>query len=146
VFRKGDVSPSIKVIPAAPTVTDVIHFTLPLDGYVYGNSCAAAASLGGYPMLLRDDASHRISLDYDGNVPVVCPLIFDPVTGAEGDFGPLAAGVWTLRDPHNNAVQFTVVPEPSSAMLLMFGSFVFFWPRLRRFSFTSTAESFSHLC
>ncbi len=137
-FRRGDVSPPLAISPASPTIFDVVHFTTPLDGNVHGNVCAAAAALGGYPVLSRDDARFTIDLVYDGNVPSICPLIYDPVVGAEGNFGLLPVGDWTFRDPHNNSIQFAVVPEPSGAMLLS-GWFLFLlpWLRLRR---SSSAE------
>jgi hypothetical protein len=60
---------------------------------------------------VRDDANHTIDLLYDGNIPMVCPLNWDPVIGAEGEFGPLASGDWVLSDSHNNTLRFTVVHE-----------------------------------
>jgi hypothetical protein len=118
-FQRGQVAPLLTISPSSPTTSDVILFTTPLEGNVHSNACVAASALGGYPLLARDDANHIIDLLYDGNIPMACPRIFDPVIGAEGEFGPLAAGDWVLRDPHNNTLQFTVIPEPASALLLL---------------------------
>ena len=120
-FQRGEVAPPLAINPSSPTTTDVISFTTPLDGNVHSNACEAAAALGGDAFLARDDANHTIDLLYDGNIPMACPRIFDPTIGAEGEFGPLAAGDWVLSDPHNNTLRFTVIPEPSSSLLLLTG-------------------------
>ena len=118
-FQRGQVAPPLTINPSSPTTSDVIQFTTPLEGNVHSNACEAANALGGYPFLARDDENHIIDLLYDGNLPMACPRIFDPVIGAEGEFGPLSAGDWVLRDPHNNTLAFLVIPEPASALLLL---------------------------
>ena len=118
-FQRGQVAPPLAINPSSPTTSDVINFTTPLEGNVHSNACQAASTLGGYPFLVRDEANRIIDLLYDGNIPMACPRNFDPVIGAEGEIGPLAAGDWVLRDPHNNTLQFTVIPEPASSLLLL---------------------------
>lgn len=120
-FHPGQVAPSLSINPPSPASADIIGFTTPLDGNVHSNSCQAAVMLGGHPFLVRNDVDHTIDLFYDGNIPGGCAALFDPVVGAEGDFGPLAMGDWVFRDPHNNTLQFTVVPEPSTYPLLLIG-------------------------
>ncbi len=106
-FRQGETAPPLAINPSVPTTADVINFTTPLDSTVHGNACGAASQLGGYLLLDRDDLNLTIDILHDGNPPSVCPLIYDPVIGAEGSFGPLVAGNWVLRDA-NNALEFTV--------------------------------------
>lgn len=118
-FRLGERPPPLAIEPTAPTSTDIINFTTPLDGVTYGNDCEAARVLGGAIILARDDLSSTIHLDYDGNPPGACPRIYRPVNGADGDFGPLVAGQWTLDDPHGNSLSFLVVPEPATAPVLL---------------------------
>ena len=110
-FRRGESAPPLAINPSSPTTSDVINFTTPLDGNIYGNACGAAGVLGGDPLLARDAANHTIDLLYDGNIQIICPLNWDPVIGAEGTVGPLPAGDWVLSDPHNNTIRFTVIPE-----------------------------------
>ncbi len=80
--------------PAEPTPSDIITFAGPTK--VYSNSCVAESNLGGTPQLLIDPVSKVILLWFEGPAPEMCPLIYMPVCGLEGDFGPLAAGEWTF--------------------------------------------------
>lgn len=131
-FQRGEVAPPLAITPSSPITTNVIGFTTPLDGNVHSNACEAAAALGGDPTLVIDDANHIIDLLYDGNVPMACPRIFDPTIGAEGEFGPLAAGDWIFSDPHNNTFEFTVIPEPSSSLLVLTGALALLTRRRER--------------
>lgn len=80
--------------PANPTPSDIITFLGPTK--VYSNSCVAESNLGGTPELLIDPVSKVILLWFEGPAPEMCPLIYMPVCGLEGEFGPLAAGEWTF--------------------------------------------------
>jgi hypothetical protein len=80
--------------PVEPTPSDIITFAGPTK--VYSNSCVAESGLGGTPQLLIDSVSKVILLWFEGPAPEMCPLIYMPVCGLEGDFGPLAAGEWTF--------------------------------------------------
>ena len=80
--------------PAKPTPTDVIKFTGPTT--VYSNVCVGERGLGGTPQLLIDSKAKTIMLWFKGPVPQVCTMIYSPVAGLKGDFGPLAAGDWTF--------------------------------------------------
>ncbi len=82
-----------------PSPTDVITFRGPTDTS-YSNSCDAEATLGGTPYLLISNVTKTIELKFQGPAPVVCPMIWKPAVGFQGDFGPLAAGKWTLRCTH----------------------------------------------
>jgi hypothetical protein len=81
--------------PAKPSPADVIQFTGPTT--VYSNACVGERSLGGTPQLLVDTKVRVVTLWFQGPVPQVCTLIYSPVAGLKGEFGPLPAGDWTFR-------------------------------------------------
>ena len=107
-FRSGGSSASLSISPTVPTRLDVVSFSMPLDGRTHGNGCDAASVLGGFLTIQRDDPNGAIQLEHDGNVPLACTLIYDPVNGAEGQVGPLDPGVWVLSDSHGNTLEFSV--------------------------------------
>lgn len=80
--------------PVEPTPSDIITFSGPTK--VFGNSCEGERNLGGTPELLIDPVSKVILLWFEGPAPEVCPAIYMPVCGLDGDFGPLEAGDWTF--------------------------------------------------
>ena len=92
-----------------PTPADTIRFSGPTP--VYSNSCDGGEGLGGTPQILVDTKAKVITLWFKGPAPQVCPMIFSPVAGLEGDFGPLPAGNWMFtclsRDPRFE-IHFTI--------------------------------------
>ncbi len=97
------------ISPANPGPTDIITFSGPTE--VYSNSCVGEGALGGTPMLTIDPVSKVILLWFKGPAPAMCPLIYMPVAGLEGDFGPLAAGEWTFTSLNKDIsfeIQFAV--------------------------------------
>ena len=88
---------SWSIDPANPTPADVIHFTGPTA--IYSNSCVGERSLGGTPQVLVDTKAKVVTLWFKGPVPQVCTLIYSPVAGLKGDFGPLPVGDWTFTCP-----------------------------------------------
>ena len=112
----------LAIYPAAPTTTDIITFIAPLDGQVYSNKWLAANALFGNPVLSIDEAGHTINIYFDGTHYDIFPMVHDPVLGASGDFGPLDAGKWTLYNSSNESLEFTVLPEPASLLLLSAGA------------------------
>ncbi|MCU0915662.1 MAG: right-handed parallel beta-helix repeat-containing protein [Planctomycetes bacterium] len=80
--------------PAHPTPTDVVTFSGPTA--VYDSNCVAKRALGGTPLLTIDTKARTIVLWFQGPVPQVCPMVYNPVAGLRGDFGPLAVGDWTF--------------------------------------------------
>jgi hypothetical protein len=95
--------------PANPAPSDVITFSGPTS--VYSNSCVGERTLGGTPQLLVDTKAKIIMLWFKGPVPQVCTMIYSPVAGLKGDFGPLPAGDWTftcLSRELNFEIQFSV--------------------------------------
>ncbi len=107
---KGTTGPAAWAInPASPSTSSVIAFSGPLDVASYGNSCAAEASLGGTPQLTIDTFNRVVQLWFQGPAPTQCILIYSPVSGLEGTFGPLSAGKWTFRCPTLSAeIEFIV--------------------------------------
>ena len=106
----GSTSPKQwSIDPAKPTPSDLIQFTGPTA--VYSNSCLGEKDLGGAPQLLIDTKAKTVTLWFKGPVPQVCTMIYSPVAGLKGDFGPLPAGDWTFTCPSrdvNFQIQFTV--------------------------------------
>jgi hypothetical protein len=80
--------------PANPTPADVISFTGPTS--VYSNACVGERDLGGTPQILVDTKTNTVMLWFLGPVPQVCTMIYSPVAGLKGSFGPLPAGDWTF--------------------------------------------------
>jgi len=98
--------------PPNPTPTDVITFTGPTT--VYSNACVGERTLGGTAQLLVDTKAKVIMLWFKGPVPQVCTMIYSPVAGLKGDFGPLPVGDWTftcLSKELSFAVHFTVADK-----------------------------------
>ena len=112
----------LAIDPRAPATADTIYFTAPLDGATYSNDCYAAVALRGRPVLDIDEGDRVINILFDGVFSDICPEIYSPVVGAYGDFGTLSAGDWTFYNSHGGSLEFTVVPEPSSLILLTAGA------------------------
>jgi len=95
--------------PASPSTSDVITFSGPTN--VYSNSCVGEKNLGGTPQISVDAGSKTVTLWFQGPVPAFCTLIYMPVDGLQGDFGPLEAGDWkfiSLSKELSFEVRFTV--------------------------------------
>jgi len=96
----GAVAPSgWSISPPNPSTTSVITFQGPTDKS-YGNSCSAEGAFGGTPYLSVNNSTKTIELKFQGPPPTKCILILKPAVGFQGDFGPLAAGNWTLKCTH----------------------------------------------
>ncbi len=109
-WKSGTTPPADwSIDPAKPSPSDVITFSGPTP--VYSNACVGETNLGGTPQLSIDPVSKVILLWFKGPAPTVCTLIYMPVCGLEGDFGPLAAGDWTFTTLHKDIafeINFTV--------------------------------------
>jgi len=95
--------------PSNPGTSDIITFSGPTA--VYSNSCVGVKDLGGTPQIAVDTASRTVLLWFQGPVPTYCTLIYMPVAGLEGDFGPLPAGDWkfiSLSRELSFEIRFTV--------------------------------------
>lgn len=124
----------LAIVPSVPTTADTISFSAPLDGEVHSNHWAAAADLLGSPVLDVDEVNRVINIRFDGVFSDIYPAQWDPVLGAWGEFGPLAAGDWILYNSHSGSLAFTVVPEPASLLLLsacLAGILPYRWRRCR---------------
>jgi hypothetical protein len=64
---------------------------------VYSNACVGESNLGGTPEVSVDPLSKTVLLSFRGPAPKQCTLIYMPVAGLQGDFGPLASGDWTFK-------------------------------------------------
>jgi len=107
------------VNPSSPTTSDTISFAGPLNAAAYGNSCAAQAALGGTPQITVDSVNRNVSLWFQGPAPTMCTMIYIPVCGLEGSFGPLTAGKWTFTSAALGAsATFTVSASSSSGTVL----------------------------
>ncbi len=105
--------------PPSPNPSTTISFQGPLDIASYGNSCSAQGSLGGTPKLTVDTINRTIDLWFQGPAPTTCPLIYMPVCGLQGAFGPLTAGKWTFRCiPLGVDIDFIVSGTASSGTVL----------------------------
>ncbi|MDH7598316.1 MAG: choice-of-anchor Q domain-containing protein [Sedimentisphaerales bacterium] len=97
--------------PINPTSSQVISFSGPTG--VYSNSCVGEVALGGKPTLLVDTLNKVVELRIIGPAPLACILIYAPVCGLQGQFGPLSPGRWVFRSssPHIGLeIPFTVGP------------------------------------
>jgi hypothetical protein len=89
----GTIAPAQwSIEPAKPTPADVIQFSGPTT--VYSNACVGERDLGGTPQISIDTKAKVVTLWFQGPVPQVCTMIYSPVAGLRGDFGPLPAGEW----------------------------------------------------
>lgn len=99
--------------PANPTTTNVISFVAPTDGKIYVNSCFAAIACGN-PALTVDLTNRTITVSSSAPLTnIACPEIFFPVSGVEGQFGPLSGGTWVfaiLQDSHPFSVTEALLP------------------------------------
>jgi hypothetical protein len=82
------------VSPTDPGSSDIITFAGPTK--VYSNSCIAENAMGGPPGLSIDPATKTILLWFQGTTTGICPMIYMPVCGVQGEFGPLDPGEWHL--------------------------------------------------
>ncbi|MBN1973126.1 MAG: right-handed parallel beta-helix repeat-containing protein [Sedimentisphaerales bacterium] len=95
--------------PCEPTQNDVISFSGPVGPLV--NSCYGMAYLGGTPTISIDEINKVVELWFQGPAPTSCVLIWDPICGLTGEFGPLSAGDWTFKSTQSSIafeVPFTV--------------------------------------
>jgi|GEM_PF-4169523 len=110
--------------PASPTTAEIINFAGPTT-QVQSNDCFAEMFAGGSPTLIIDPQSKTIELWFQPPAPEICPTIWIPVCGLDGNFGPLAAGQWRFFGSSEGfppvvdyfEINFTVVAEPVLTVL-----------------------------
>ena len=92
------ISPPIAwtIEPNHPEPSDTITFSGPLN-FIYSSSCNARGSLGGTPLITVDTFNREVILSFVGPPPESCAAVWAPVSGLQGDFGPLAAGYWIFK-------------------------------------------------
>lgn len=81
--------------PINPSTSQTISFAGPTD--VFSNSCFGQMGLGGQPTIVVDNTNKVVDLTVTGTPPRVCLLLWMPVCGLQGQFGPLSAGRWLFR-------------------------------------------------
>ena len=109
----GQGSPTVTFTlnPANPTTTNVISFVAPTDGKLYINDCFASVT-NGNPALTVDSTNQTITVSFSAPLTnIFCPQIVAPVSGVDGQFGPLSAGAWVF-DILQNAYPFSVAEAP----------------------------------
>jgi hypothetical protein len=115
-WHSGQTPPSATWIisPAAPHTEDIVYFCGPADGDWHPNSCQADGAFDGYPVLTINNNNKTIELWFQGPGPEICPLLYDPVCGLEGNFDLLAEGDWLFYCNHPFA-HFSIPFHVSSA-------------------------------
>ncbi len=107
----GGATTVFSLIPAYPSTTNFIKFIAPTDGKLYVNYCFAAVA-NGNPSLAVDPTNQTITVSFSPPLTnIACPAIAAPVSGVDGQFGPLRAGVWTFQ-VLQNSYTFAVTDAP----------------------------------
>jgi hypothetical protein len=101
---------SFVIAPATPTIADTISFIAPANGDVYLNGNAAADAYGN-PLISVDFTNRTIAVTFTAHLDEAIPNIVWPVSGVNGQFGPLDAGTWTF-DVVTNSYTFNVSGPP----------------------------------
>lgn len=99
------------ITPTNPSTGQQVMFSGPTA--VYGNSCTGEQGEGGQPILSVDSANKVVELGFQGPPPGACVMLYLPVCGLQGQFGPLASGHWTFRGTTTQGsfeIRFTVGP------------------------------------
>jgi hypothetical protein len=102
---------AIELNPAYPTTTNVISFVAPTDGQIYVNECFASVS-NGSPAIAVELTNHAVAVTFSAPLTnMVCPAVVAPVSGVDGQFGPLSAGTWVFAILQNSYT-FSVTEAP----------------------------------
>src|SRR5262249_40203644 len=104
--------------PVEPTTTNVISFVAPADGDFYANSCFASMA-NGEPAVTVDAVFLTVKVTFSAPLTnIACPLVVLPVSGVDGQFGPLRAGNWSFTIL-TNSYFFSVAEAPLSLSIKM---------------------------
>ncbi len=89
--------PPFTLDPPYPTTTNTVSFIAVTDGQVYVNWCFASV-VNGDPSIMVDSTNHIITVSFSPPVTnIACPMVVFPVSGVDGQFGPLQPGVWSFN-------------------------------------------------
>lgn len=80
--------------PGCPTTYDAISFSGPTN--VFSNACWGEVGMGGRPTLTVDNVNKTIELWFQPPPPEICTMLWNPVCGLQGEFGPLEPGQWVF--------------------------------------------------
>jgi len=125
----GPLPPPFALSPVAPTTTNGISFVAATDGKVYLNGCIASVQ-NGSPTITVDSTNQIIAVSFSPVTNSPCPLVVTPVSGLDGQFGPLKAGTWRF-DVLQSSYAFRVTEVPvalSIHRLKGSSSFQLDWP------------------
>ena len=86
---------AISITPTNPTAAQTVNFRIPTK--MFSNSCVGQTHFGGTPKIVINHVSRTVELKFQGPAPTVCPLIWWPVSGLKGQFGPLTNGHWIFK-------------------------------------------------
>jgi hypothetical protein len=99
--------------PVEPTTTNIISFVASTDGEFYANSCFASVA-NGEPAITVDAVFLTVKVTFSAPLTnIACPLVVLPVSGVDGQFGPLRAGKWSFTIL-TNSYFFSVEEAPLS--------------------------------
>ena len=89
-------TPNLVLAPSPPGVDDAIVYQVALNAS-YNNACNAE-NLSGTPSITVSEPARTIDVAFDETAigTLVCAPFVLPVNELEAEFGPLAAGAWTL--------------------------------------------------
>ncbi len=108
---RGSPPQTFIVNPAAPTTTNIISFIAPTEGQIYANSCWASVAKGD-PSIAIDSTNQTINVTFSPpRTNTVCPAYVLPVSGVDGEFGPIKPGLWTFNILQSSYA-FTVSEAP----------------------------------
>jgi hypothetical protein len=125
----GQLPQPFALSPVDPTTTNVISFVAATDGKVYINDCMASVQ-NGRPTITVDSTNQIIAVTFSPVTNPSCPLVVVPVSGLDGQFGPLKAGTWQFNVLQSSyAFSVTEVPVALSIHRLNGSSwFQLAWP------------------
>ena len=98
------------ISPSGPTIADAISFIAPVNGKIYLNS-EAAADFYGDPIIAVDFTDRTVSVTFTARLDEPIPDVAAPVSGVNGQVGPLDAGTWVFNIV-TNSYTFTVAGPP----------------------------------
>jgi hypothetical protein len=101
---------SLVISPANPNAAESINFIAPADGEG-GINAIAASDQYGIPLISVDSTNQTVTVTFSSPLDDPIPDIVVPVSGVDGQIGPLNAGTWVLKIL-TNSYSFNVAGLP----------------------------------